>query len=198
MNIETAFPSAYMKCADLNGRELQLTIDTVTVEDLGDDRKPVLHFSDHEKSIALNKTNALEISNHYSAETDYWRGKPLVIYPAKTMFQGRQVDCIRVRVPQNGAPSHAAPPQPPLTPDPPLATVTQQDADYGCKVIDLASANNLCENTEKWIAWIKGQVGQPTNDFRKHIGKFEQSLKTAGIALPGQHSASTGDDDLPF
>jgi hypothetical protein len=103
MKIGTAFPSKYLKCADLNGREVACTISRVVVENVGgqgdEEDKPVLYLTGKTKGVVLNRTNAMTIAAKYGDDTDEWTTKPIVIYPDQTMYQGRMVDCIRMRVP---------------------------------------------------------------------------------------------------
>lgn len=113
MNINGAFPSDYLKAADLNGRPFVLKMGNVTLEDIGSDRKPVLHFQGTEKGLVLNKTNASTISTLYGDETDEWFGNPIEVYPSETDFQGKRMPCIRVRRPGsgNGQPQRQQAPQ---------------------------------------------------------------------------------------
>jgi len=103
MKITSAFPSKYLKCSDLNGMEVACTISRVEVENVGgqgdEEEKPVLYLTGKTKGVVLNRTNAMTIAGKYGEDTDGWVNKPIVIYPDQTMFQGRMVDCIRMRVP---------------------------------------------------------------------------------------------------
>jgi len=103
MKIATAFPSKYLKSADLNGNEVACTISRVEVENVGgqgdEEEKPVLYLAGKTKGVVLNRTNAMTIASKYGDDTDAWANRPIVIYPDQTMFQGRMVDCIRMRVP---------------------------------------------------------------------------------------------------
>jgi len=111
MRISGAFPSDYLKAADMQGRPFVLTMKAVIIDKIGDDQKPVVFFNETEKGLVLNKTNANNISVVYGDETDVWVGKQIELYPATTDFQGRTVDCVRVRAPQ--VQQQAAPPPPP-------------------------------------------------------------------------------------
>ena len=66
--------------------------------------------------MILNKTNAGLLAAALGDETDHWRGKQVELYPDRTMFSGRMVECIRVRVPRDAAPAQPAP-APALTPE---------------------------------------------------------------------------------
>lgn len=91
--------SKWLACPDLKGREVKLTIENVRVEEVGDSHKLVAYFKGKEKGLALNKTNARMIGDAYGKNSDDWWDKEIVLYPTKTEFQGRLVDCIRVRIP---------------------------------------------------------------------------------------------------
>ena len=99
MDINTAFPSSFLKAADLQGRCVDVTIENVTIEKLGEDSKPVVHFMGKEMGLALNKINSNAIAMMYSSETNNWTGQVISIYPTETEFAGKIVPCIRVKAP---------------------------------------------------------------------------------------------------
>lgn len=97
MKIGDAFPSDYLKAADLNGKSIRVTIDTVTLEKMGDEQKAIVHFVGKDKGLVLNKTNANRIVEAVgSEETDDWRGWSFVLYSTKVDYQGKRVDAIRI------------------------------------------------------------------------------------------------------
>jgi hypothetical protein len=105
MNITSAFPSTFLKAADLQGKRVTVSIDKVVMEDIGGEHKPVVKFQGKDRGIVLNKTNAQMIAEIAGTdETDDWKGVKVVLYPTKTDFQGKRVDCIRVDYP-TGAPA---------------------------------------------------------------------------------------------
>jgi len=101
MKISQAFPSDYMKAeTDIgpNGQDLSLVISGVSMADLGGgEMKPVLHFSNHQRGLVLNKTNANTIADIYGDDTDAWLGKTIQVGSQWVEFQGRQVLGLRVR-----------------------------------------------------------------------------------------------------
>lgn len=99
MNVNNVFPSNYLKAADLQGRTVKVKIERIEMEDMGNERKPVITFAGKQKGLALNKTNAQIIASAYSPETDGWIGKDIELRPDKTQFNGQLVDCIRVQIP---------------------------------------------------------------------------------------------------
>lgn len=122
MNINGAFPSNYLKAADLAGRRVLVTISHVAIEDIGDEHKPVLYFQGKEKGMVLNKTNANMLTEICgSDETDHWKGHTVVLYVAKVDFQGRRVDGLRV----DHAPASEKPAPPPVS-----APVTADDIPF--------------------------------------------------------------------
>ncbi len=114
LKISTAFPSQYLKCADLNGKPWDVKIRTVVMEDLGQgndkESKPVLYLDDAQKGLVLNKTNANTIVISYGDDTGNWTGKDIQVFPTTTEFKGETVDAIRVRVVQEAQPQPAATP----------------------------------------------------------------------------------------
>jgi arabinogalactan endo-1,4-beta-galactosidase len=109
--MSSAFPSEYLKAADLNGRNVRVKMDRVEMKDIGGDHKPILFFMGTEKGMVLNKTNANNISAAYGDETEEWQGKELVLFEAQVDFQGKTVPAIRVRAPaaKDRAPVKPAP-----------------------------------------------------------------------------------------
>jgi len=108
MRISEAFPSQYLKAADLQKRTIRVVIDRVTTEDIGSDNKPVLYFQGEEKGLVLNKTNSNNIAYLFGDETDDWTGRDIELFPTIVDFQGRPVEAIRVRPVSNGPPTRKA------------------------------------------------------------------------------------------
>lgn len=111
MKMSVAFPSKYIAAADLQGRQVDVEIERVEMEDIGDDHKPVAYFVGKSKGLVLNKTNASAIADLYGDETDAWIGRVIIIFPTKTDFNGRRVDAVRIMAPRSDAPLVAAPPR---------------------------------------------------------------------------------------
>lgn len=102
MNIYELFPSKYVAHADLKGKDVDLTIASLRLEEMHTEgnrkeRKPVLYFEKASKGMVLNKTNALTIAGMYGPETDHWSGKRITIYPTKVRAFGAMQDAIRVK-----------------------------------------------------------------------------------------------------
>ncbi len=100
MDINALYPSKYLKAADIKGKKIEVVIDSVSVEKMGDDTKPVVYFANKEKGVVLNKTNSMTIASSYGTDTDDWIGKTVHLYTVKVNNQkGELVDSIRVEVP---------------------------------------------------------------------------------------------------
>jgi len=97
MNINEAFPSNFLKAADLNGAQPTVTISHIKTEEIGEDRKMVLYFVGKEKGVVLNKTNATNIAAAYGPETDDWTGQKVTLFSSWVDFQGKSVEAIRIR-----------------------------------------------------------------------------------------------------
>ena len=110
MRVSDAFPSNYLKASDLQGRAIIVAIDRCEIEDIGDERKPILYFQGKQKGMVLNKTNANNVAVLYGDDTDEWTGQRVELFEAMVDFQGKTVPAIRIRAPrrQNGA-RNAAP-----------------------------------------------------------------------------------------
>jgi hypothetical protein len=138
MNIESAFPSKWLKAADLQGRTIRVTIRTVLMEAVGggSDQKPILYFQGKERGVVLNRTNAVMIAHYYGQDTDQWPGREVELYTETVPFQGRMVSALRVRVP-SGAPAPVRAPDPPpqtyRQPEPPPPT---HAGGYGAMIDD--------------------------------------------------------------
>ena len=119
MNIDSAFPSNYLKASDLGDSQPVVTIDRVEVEAVGRDKevKPVLYFKGKEKGLVLNKTNGRKIAELLgSKDTEDWAGGQIRIYATETEFAGETVECIRIRA--VGVSKQAEKPKPaPVTSD---------------------------------------------------------------------------------
>jgi hypothetical protein len=99
MKIFAAFPSKYLKAADLHDRQVQAVMQNVMMEDIGEaDPKPILYFQNVPKGLVLNKTNAKVIALGYGQETDAWRDMPLILFPCMVDFRGEPVEAIRVKL----------------------------------------------------------------------------------------------------
>ena len=119
MNINTAFPSKYVKSAEIPEEGISLRIDRIEFDDVDGKgtRKPVLYFSKAKKGLVLNVTNSKKIASVLgTAETDEWVGQVVTLYRSETEYAGETVDCIRVRAAKNGKPAPVAAPAPAVVP----------------------------------------------------------------------------------
>lgn len=99
MKMSEEFPSKFLKAADLQGREVRVTMQNVEREKIGDDTKPVLYFKGKDKGVVLNKTNAGTISDAYGDDSEDWFDQPLILFSVMVDFQGKVGPAIRCRVP---------------------------------------------------------------------------------------------------
>lgn len=102
MRVEQIFSSRFLRCIDLNGKPLTVTISGVTLEELQmqggkKEKKPVVYFEESDKSLVGNKTNIMAIASQLGPETDDWTGKQVTLVPAKDRLGGKLVDCIRIQ-----------------------------------------------------------------------------------------------------
>ena len=99
MKVSAAFPSKWLKSADLRGTRVKVTIDRVDMEDIGGESKSVMYFVGKEKGMILNITNAGRLEMGFGTdEMDDWAGKEIVLYTEPVMFQGKMTQGLRVQV----------------------------------------------------------------------------------------------------
>ena len=109
-NWRDALPSQWLKAADFEKPGL-LTIRKFSVEQMGDDKRPVVWFDEVEKGLGLNITNGNTIEEITgSADPARWVGHKVVLYKTQTDFKGTRTDCIRIRAPKPGSVKAPEPP----------------------------------------------------------------------------------------
>jgi hypothetical protein len=94
------FPSNYLRCADLKGKERIATIAYVTTEDFENDgkkqSKPVVYFREKEtKPLVCNKTNFLSIAKFCGDNTDEWPDKKILLTPTMVSFKNQVTEAHR-------------------------------------------------------------------------------------------------------
>ena len=118
MDIHAAFPTKYLKAADIPSPQ-SFTIRGVEMERMQDGtRKPAVLFHESEQMFILNKTNANTLSSALGPQTEQWAGRQIELYQDQASFQGRVMPCVRCRLPQGAA--HTSPPQQPVAPQQPV------------------------------------------------------------------------------
>ncbi len=104
MRISEAYPSKYLKAADLAGQDRTVTIRACVQEELGQgsekESKPVLYFEGHTKGLVCNKTNAVAVAEAYGDDTEAWTGRDIVLFVLNVEYQGKVMPGIRVRIPK--------------------------------------------------------------------------------------------------
>lgn len=102
MNIDTAFPSKFMKASDLPEETLvPFVIEEVKMEEVGREKsiKPIIYFKDQDKGFCCNKTNANSIKKVLgSSDTQDWLGQTIKLYSTEVQFGDEMVESIRVSV----------------------------------------------------------------------------------------------------
>lgn len=99
--VSDMMPSKWLKASDVDEDGIILTIRTVEEETIGQganaEDKWVLYFKELDKGMVLNKTNMTTIAKLCGDETDEWEGKRITLYSTETLFEGKTVECIRVK-----------------------------------------------------------------------------------------------------
>lgn len=123
MEIEAMYDHIFLKAADLNGKDVTLTIDKVQRESAtnqhGKQAAVVIYFMEVKakavqmpdaitgktdsvmqdaKKLWCNKTNGRTIAKIHGKNVEDWHGKKVTLYPTTTRGAGgATVDCIRIR-----------------------------------------------------------------------------------------------------
>ncbi len=112
------FESKSLKAADIKGKgPVTVIIAKVAMMEFKDEpSKPVIHFTAKngtplEKTLVVNRTNWYTIADQLGEDSDDWIGQAITLVAAKTDYQGKRVDCIRVDDPPVQAKRKPAPPQ---------------------------------------------------------------------------------------
>lgn len=111
MNYDELFPGRFLKSGQFKGRDVTLTIRSVRIEPLPDDKggtkvKGIVGFEKTPLELVLNRTNGECFKALWGKETDVWIGKRVTLWPAPfhDNMTGEDTTCIRVR----GSPDIAA------------------------------------------------------------------------------------------
>ena len=110
MNLGDIQKSNFLKKDDFKQPQLMTIIgiksENVAKDGAEADHKPIMHFSEVEKGMVLNSTNAQIIAALTGCSEDIeigWRGYQVVVYNDPTVsFGGRITGGLRVRAPKQG------------------------------------------------------------------------------------------------
>jgi hypothetical protein len=96
-------PKEFLFAFDLDGRDVNVTITHCTPGELTGEqgrktKKPIAHLQGTPKKLALNATNCTTIEQLTGIDDPReWKNVRVVLFPTKTNFGGKTVDCIRIR-----------------------------------------------------------------------------------------------------
>lgn len=106
-HIDLAYPTKYVKAADLKGKDVTVRIvclesDVLVMQGGKKERKNVLTMESLQgkrlgKQLVLNKTNAKLVASQHGPMIQDWSGKEITLYPTTTKCGREMVECIRVR-----------------------------------------------------------------------------------------------------
>ena len=94
---------------DLPAQTQVWTIKDVKQGLVGTDQKVCVWFHEHAKPLGLNKTNLKVIAEAFGVQAAAWVGRSIEVFKTQCDYQGRLVDCIRLRVPPQAPPPSQAP-----------------------------------------------------------------------------------------
>jgi hypothetical protein len=113
-DVGTLYAGTYLKADDLAGKTYTATIVVVERVEIAEENgavrpKAAVQLQGWPAKLLLNKTNFETIASTYGRQSAGWIGKQIEVYPDTTLFGGRSVPCVRVRVPRPAAALAAIP-----------------------------------------------------------------------------------------
>jgi hypothetical protein len=101
-------PTRYLSFADLRGRDVTVTIESVSRQEMVEREKgskktrkikrAVVEFVGKDKGMVLKATNAGTIVDLYGTDTDNWIGKQITLFPTTcNAFGNPNTECVRIR-----------------------------------------------------------------------------------------------------
>lgn len=95
MKLNDMMPSKYLKTGDLEKDTLVtvkgLTKVNVARDDAEAEYKWAIHFEEFEKPMVLNKTNLIRLGKALGDDTEFWKGKTVVLYVDDNIQYGAEV-----------------------------------------------------------------------------------------------------------
>src|SRR5262245_53956446 len=91
------FKRNYFATADLGGKKRRVTISSVVMEAVGQDKeeKAVLYAAELDKGVILNNTNWATLEDELGGDSDDWTGATIELRSEMTQFQGKRVPGLR-------------------------------------------------------------------------------------------------------
>jgi hypothetical protein len=102
MKASSIYRSNFHTAADLDGNEVEATVDKVVMEEFTNDgekvRKPVIHWRDSElRPWVVNKSNWKLLATALGNETDDWAGATVLLEPTLVQFKGKVTESTGVK-----------------------------------------------------------------------------------------------------
>jgi hypothetical protein len=100
--ISEEFSSNWLKSADLNGKEMIVTINSSEIESFKEEdgtkrKKVILAFDEIDQKLIVNTTNRDVLVELFGDDTDDWTGRKIILYVTKVTYAGKRVDGLRIR-----------------------------------------------------------------------------------------------------
>lgn len=147
MNIFSTDLFKYIQGDMIGDSQVRLTIAQVTMETIssggrgGTQTKPCLHFREKDKTLILNKTNALTIAERLGPETDRWAGAVVTLSAPIIDAFGKSKRAVRVIGVEPAASVNGSKPRPAADPAPTPAGGNEQADLFGVKEPAAAGVN---------------------------------------------------------
>lgn len=97
MNIDSAFPSAYLNADGLEGDTPVVEIVRVELHTFDPEgEKPVCFFKGLDSGLVLNKTRAMSLKALFGSDTEQWTGQQVLLGTVPVNVQGKMRNSITI------------------------------------------------------------------------------------------------------
>jgi len=150
-DVGALYAGNYLKADDLDGKTYTAIIVGVeTVEIAQTDgsvhRKAAVTLQGWPAKLVLNKTNSAVVVAAYGRRSGGLINRPLEVYPDTTLFNGRPVQCIRVRIPRPTASATAFPGSALVAPAPAAMAPAAAPSAQGAMLPPIATAADVTDD----------------------------------------------------
>ena len=92
------FPSKYFNGENVGIDGVTVTIDRVESEEVGEAKEimQVLHFSDNDKMLTLNKSRGNALFDLCGENSEEWGGKTIRLVEGTTTVKGKKTKCVEI------------------------------------------------------------------------------------------------------
>jgi AraC-like DNA-binding protein len=178
MKRSDAFPSQYVSQADVQSRDLTVTIASIKMDEIrtgsesDGETKPVVFFREPDvKALVLNGTNWDSIADAYGPDSDGWIGKKITLYfEPNVKFGNKRVGGVRVRISPGAGTTRLTFPQ--LIALATTVGLSETELKTRCKTAGLTAYHNTIEDEQAVRAIIDAERVRKQQDAAAEVPMY--------------------------